>query len=99
VALVVLGVVCTGLAALLNFELVLKDGPAVASTVTYLMTVVAVILGAVFLNEPIGWTVAAGTIAVLLATALLRRKPAAKPAPAVNEEPVEQAPAAQRSAV
>jgi len=86
VALIVLGVICTGLAALLNFELVLKDGSAVASTVTYLMTVVAVILGAAVLNEPMGWTVAVGALAVLGATALLRRQPKAKPAPAVEPE-------------
>ena len=89
VALLVLGVVCTGLAALLNFELVLKDGPAVASTVTYLMTVVAVVLGAAFLNEAVGWTVAVGTVAVLSATALLRRQPAPRPATAPQERPAQ----------
>jgi drug/metabolite transporter (DMT)-like permease len=74
-SLVVLGVVCTGFAALLNFELVIKDGATVASTVTYLMTAVAVVLGAAVLREPLSWTVWVGAVAVLAATGLLRRKP------------------------
>ncbi|MFI9742892.1 DMT family transporter [Streptomyces sp. NPDC052494] len=75
ISVLVLGVVCTGFAALLNFELIIKDGPAVASGVTYLMTAVAVVLGAVVLREPLGWTVWLGAVAVLAATGLLRRRP------------------------
>ncbi|MBM9503664.1 DMT family transporter [Actinacidiphila acididurans] len=89
-SVIVLGVLCTGVAALLNFELIIKDGATVASTVTYLMTAVAVVLGAVVLNEPLNWTVWVGAVAVLAATGLLRRKP--KPAPSA-------APAAQVSSV
>lgn len=89
-SVIVLGVLCTGAAALLNFELIIKDGATVASTVTYLMTAVAVVLGAVVLNEPLNWTVWVGAVAVLAATGLLRRKP--KPAPNA-------APAAQVSSV
>ncbi|QLE70585.1 DMT family transporter [Streptomyces rectiverticillatus] len=80
VALIILGVVCTGFAVLLNTIIITKDGAAAAATVIYLMTVVSVVLGAVFLDEPIGWTVLLGTAAVLAATALLRRKPAPAPA-------------------
>ncbi|MFI6420937.1 DMT family transporter [Streptomyces sp. NPDC050842] len=75
IAVLVLGVVCTGFAALLNFELIAKDGPTVASTVTYLMTAVAVVLGAVALREPLGPPVWLGAVAVLAATGLLRRRP------------------------
>lgn len=80
IALIVLGIASTGFAAVLNFELIFKDGASVASTVTYLMTVIAVILGAVVLSEHLGLNVVAGTVAVLIATALLRRKQAAKAA-------------------
>jgi drug/metabolite transporter (DMT)-like permease len=80
IALIVLGVVCTGFAVLLNTVIITKDGPAAAATVIYLMTVVSVVLGGVFLDESLGWTVLLGTAAVLVATALLRRKPAAAPA-------------------
>ena len=51
IALVVLGVMCTGFAVLLNTIIIAKDGPAAAATVIYLMTVVSVVLGAVFLDE------------------------------------------------
>ncbi|MFI5824774.1 DMT family transporter [Streptomyces rishiriensis] len=80
IALIVLGVVCTGFAVLLNTVIITKDGPAAAATVIYLMTVVSVVLGAVFLDEPLGWSVLLGTAAVLVAIALLRRKPVDKPA-------------------
>ena len=79
-SILVLGVVCTGLAALLNFELISRDGPAATSTVTYLMTVVAVVLGAVFLDEALTWDLLLGEVVILLAVALMRRKPAAAPA-------------------
>jgi drug/metabolite transporter (DMT)-like permease len=84
IAIIVLGVLCTGAAAILNFELILKDGATVASTVTYLMTAVAVVLGAAVLREPLGWTVWTGAVAVLIATALLRRKPRPAPVPAAG---------------
>ncbi|MGW2282991.1 DMT family transporter [Streptomyces sp. NPDC001770] len=82
ISVIILGVVCTGAAALLNFELIIKDGATVASTVTYLMTAVAVVLGALVLDEPLGWTVWAGAAAVLAATGLLRRKPRDRTEPA-----------------
>jgi drug/metabolite transporter (DMT)-like permease len=80
IALIVLGVACTGFAVLLNTVIITKDGPAAAATVIYLMTVVSVVLGAAFLGESLSWTVLLGTAAVLVATALLRRKPTEKPA-------------------
>ncbi|WNI14303.1 DMT family transporter [Actinacidiphila sp. ITFR-21] len=90
ISVVILGVVCTGAAALLNFELIIKDGATVASTVTYLMTAVAVLLGAVALNESLGWTVWVGAAAVLAATGLLRRKP--RPAAEPGQEPASRTP-------
>ncbi|MEU6541307.1 DMT family transporter [Streptomyces sp. NPDC047000] len=87
VALIVLGVVCTGFAVLLNTVIITKDGPAAAATVIYLMTVVSVVLGAAVLGESLAWTVLLGTAAVLLAIALLRRKPAPEPAPATDAVP------------
>ncbi|MGW2601437.1 DMT family transporter [Streptomyces klenkii] len=87
IALIILGIVCTGFAVLLNTIIITKDGAAAAATVIYLMTVVSVVLGAVFLDEPLGWTVLLGTAAVLAATALLRRKPAPAPAPSADPAP------------
>jgi drug/metabolite transporter (DMT)-like permease len=82
VALIILSIACTGFAVLLNTVIITKDGPAAAATVIYLMTVVSVVLGAVFLDESLGWNVLLGTVAVLAATTLLRRKPAPAPEPA-----------------
>ncbi|AVV46730.1 EamA/RhaT family transporter [Streptomyces sp. P3] len=94
IALIILGVVCTGFAVLLNTVIITKDGPAAAATVIYLMTVVSVVLGAVFLGESLGWSVLLGTAAVLVAIALLRRKPVDKPAPQAAATPAGATPAA-----
>ncbi|MEU5637924.1 DMT family transporter [Streptomyces rishiriensis] len=93
IALIILGVVCTGFAVLLNTVIITKDGPAAAATVIYLMTVVSVVLGAVFLDEPLGWSVLLGTAAVLVAIALLRRKPVDKPAQQAAAAPAGATPA------
>ena len=52
-ALVALGVLCTGLAYVLFFRLIARAGPQRALTVTFLVPVFAVAYGAVFLREPI----------------------------------------------
>lgn len=52
-ALVVLGVACTGLAYILFFRLIERAGPARALTVTFLVPVFAVFYGTVFLDEHI----------------------------------------------
>lgn len=88
IALILLGIVCTGFAVLLNTVIITKDGPAASAVVVYLMTVISVILGGIVLNEPLGWTVLAGTAAVLGATALLRRKPEPEPEPAAERASV-----------
>ncbi|KTT27779.1 DMT family transporter [Pseudacidovorax intermedius] len=50
-ALVALGVACTGLAYILFFRLIARAGPAKALTVTFLVPVFAVFYGWVFLGE------------------------------------------------
>jgi len=52
-ALLALGVACTGLAYILFFRLIERAGPARALTVTFLVPVFAVFYGAVFLGEHI----------------------------------------------
>ncbi|GAA0572685.1 DMT family transporter [Paractinoplanes ferrugineus] len=74
--LLVLGVVCTGLAYVLNFQLIVQEGAPIASTVTYLFPPVSVLLGAAVLGEPLGWPVLAGAALVLAAVYFVRRKPA-----------------------
>jgi drug/metabolite transporter (DMT)-like permease len=46
------------------------EGPTSASTVTYLLPIVAVSLGIVVLGEPIAWTLFAGTALILLGVAV-----------------------------
>jgi drug/metabolite transporter (DMT)-like permease len=57
-SVVALAVVCTAAAFMLLFALVNEVGPVRATTITYLNPAVAVVAGAVILNEPVTvWTV------------------------------------------
>ncbi len=69
-SVVVLGVVGTGVAYVLNYRLIADEGATAASTVTYLIPIVAVVLGLVVLAEPVGWNLAAGALIVLAGVAL-----------------------------
>lgn len=53
IALVMLGLVCSALAFVIFFELLKEVGPAKASLITYLNTAVALLLGTLFLAEPL----------------------------------------------
>jgi drug/metabolite transporter (DMT)-like permease len=79
VALLILGAIGTGIAYVLNYRIITDDGPILASTVTYLLPVVAVILGWLFLDEPITAQIAIGVTVVLIGVALSRRKPETTP--------------------
>lgn len=70
-AVVTLGAVNTGLAYLLYHFLVREAGATRASTVTYLIPVVAVILGVVALGESAGWNLLAGGAIVIAGVALI----------------------------
>jgi drug/metabolite transporter (DMT)-like permease len=74
-ALLVVGVVCTGVAYILYFRLIEQAGPARALAVTFVVPVFAVFYGVLFLGEAVtGWMLACGAIIVFgtaLATGLL----------------------------
>lgn len=74
VSLLILGAVGTGLAYVLNYRIITDDGPVVASTVLYLLPVVAIVLGALVVNEPITLTIVAGMVLVLGGIALAQRR-------------------------
>ena len=83
-AVVALGVVCTGIAFLLYFRLVKDIGGTSTLTVTFLIPVFGVLWGVLLLDEKIGWNTLAGGALVLCGTALAngvvkigRAKPAA----------------------
>lgn len=70
-AVLVLGVVGTGLAQNLQYDVVRAAGPTVATTVTYLIPVVAVALGVTFLGERLSWPQLLGAGIVLLAAVVI----------------------------
>jgi drug/metabolite transporter (DMT)-like permease len=73
-ALVILGVLGTGIAYVLNYQIITSEGATIASTVTYLLPVVAIVLGVLVLSETITGTVLAGIALVLAGVALTRRR-------------------------
>lgn len=82
-AVSVLGIFGTGIAFIFFYKLIADEGPTSATTVTYLMPVVSVLLGALVLGEEIGLRVVLGMLVVLAGVTLTRRQPkvAAAPAP------------------
>lgn len=69
-AVVVLGVLCTGVAYILYFRLIEQAGPSRALTVTFAIPVFAILYGVLFLGEPVTpWMLMWGAV-VLLGTAL-----------------------------
>jgi drug/metabolite transporter (DMT)-like permease len=72
-----LAFVCTGLAFLVFFRLIREIGPARAGLITFANPVVAVALGAVFLDEPVTVATLVGFVLVLTGCALATRPPPA----------------------
>lgn len=70
--LLALGVFGTGAAYVLNYRLNQDEGPTVASTVTYLLPVVAVTLGVAVLSEPVTLASLVGAAAILSGVALVQ---------------------------
>ena len=69
-ALLAVGVLCTGIAYVLFFRLIERMGAAKSLTVTFLIPVFAVIYGAVFLGESVtAWMLLCGAV-ILFGTAL-----------------------------
>jgi drug/metabolite transporter (DMT)-like permease len=73
-AVAVLGIIGTGIAYVLNYQIITSDGATAASTVTYLLPVVAIVLGVLVLNETITAITLAGIALVLAGVALTRVK-------------------------
>ena len=78
---VILGIVGTGIAYVLNYQIIASEGATIASTVTYLLPVVAIVLGVVVLGEDITAMVIAGIALVLAGVALTRHHPKAATKP------------------
>jgi drug/metabolite transporter (DMT)-like permease len=73
-SILVLGLVGTGAAYVLNYQIIASVGATMASTVTYLLPIVAIILGFLVLGEHITLLDLAG-VALILAGVALTRSP------------------------
>ncbi|WP_037669161.1 DMT family transporter [Streptomyces griseus] len=73
-AVTALGVLGTGVTFYLNYRLIADEGATSAATVGYLLPVVSVALGALFLDEQVGMRVVLGMLVVLIGVGLTRRK-------------------------
>jgi len=69
-AMLALGVFGSGFAYIWNFKVMALAGSSIASSVTYLTPVVAVIVGIIFLQESIYWHEPVGALIVLLGAAI-----------------------------
>lgn len=88
-AVLVLGVVGTGLAYMLQFDVVRGAGVTIGSTVTYLIPIVSIVLGVVVLGEHLAWPQLAGFAIVLAAAVVIglpQRTRRARPTPCEPEE-------------
>jgi len=73
-SMLALGIFGSGFAYLWNFKVMQIAGSAIASSVTYLTPVVAVIVGIIFLGEHITWNEPVGAVVVLLGAAIAQER-------------------------
>lgn len=69
-AMLALGIFGSGFAYIWNFKIMAVAGSAIASSVTYITPVVAVIVGVIFLQERLFWYEPVGALIVLLGAAI-----------------------------
>lgn len=69
-AMVALGVFGSGLAYIWNFQIIERAGSAIASSVTYVTPIVAVLVGVIFLGENLTWNEPVGCLVVIFGAAL-----------------------------
>jgi drug/metabolite transporter (DMT)-like permease len=74
ISMIALGVFGSGFAYLWNFRIMQVAGSAIASSVTYLTPLVAVIVGVIFLSEKVTWNEPVGALVVLLGAAIAQER-------------------------
>lgn len=100
-SIVLLGAFGTGVAYVLSYGIIAELGPTKASLVTYLIPVVAVIVGIVVLDEQFEWRILMGGLVTVVGIAAVNRKRPAEPEAAAGPpqpEPGRWATAVHRSA-
>lgn len=70
-AIVTLAILGTAVAYMMYYWLVANVGATRTSLVTYISPVIAVVLGAVFLNEHLQWTTVAGLVLIIMGVGLV----------------------------
>lgn len=88
-----LGALGTGLAFVLMFRVVRMAGASMAASVTYLLPIVATVIGVVVLNEELSWYQPAGAAVVLLGVAVSQgafRLPAGRSGAPLNSDDIPQ---------
>jgi drug/metabolite transporter (DMT)-like permease len=83
-SVVVLAVICTAAAFLVMFALIAEAGPARMTLITYINPVVAILLGALILDEPITVGLAIGFPLIIIGSILGTWRSAAPPDSAVT---------------
>ena len=83
-SVVVLAVICTAAAFLVMFALIAEAGPARMTLITYINPVVAIVLGALILNEPITVGLAIGFPLIIIGSILGTWRSAPRPDSAVT---------------
>ena len=73
-SMLALGIFGSGFAYIWNFQVIKSAGSAIASTVTYITPLVAVVMGLLFLNEPLTWNEPVGGLIVLLGAAISQNR-------------------------
>jgi drug/metabolite transporter (DMT)-like permease len=79
IAVLILGVVCSAVAFILFFALIKEIGAARATLITYLNTLVALVLGVVFLDEPITTGLLVGFPLILIGSWFAGKRHEVKP--------------------
>ena len=69
-----LGIFGSGFAYIWNFKVIKAAGSAIASTVTYITPLVAVVMGLIFLHEKVTWNEPLGGLIVLLGAAISQNR-------------------------
>lgn len=69
-SMICLGVFGSGFAYIWNFQIIQSAGSAIASSVTFVTPVVAVVAGVIFLGESITWYEPVGAAIVILGAAI-----------------------------
>jgi drug/metabolite transporter (DMT)-like permease len=86
-AVIGLALVCTALAFVLFFELIVEVGPARSTVITYVNPAVAILLGVLVLGEPLSWGIVVGFPLILVGSWLATAPPAPSYSPLAAEPP------------